>query len=85
MTTGDRRGVGDPLRRVILGMLAIYLAPVALIVLIIGGVGLACCAVQRLFEGGGPSRSEGRIRRDRMVQIVAIPHLGNASRSRSPG
>lgn len=91
MTTGEIRGDEDdvprgrdPLRRVIVTLLAIYLAPVAILVLVIGGLGMLCCAVARVFEqellpqGGG-------LRRDRTARMLSGPHLHGVVRSRSPG
>mgnify|MGYP005847742097 CR=1 FL=1 len=93
MTTGElrlnqercERCSRDPVRRVILMVLAIYLAPVALVVLLIGSLGLACCAVVRWIEDSKPSAVEDRMRRDTMAHGLAAPHLQGMARSRSTG
>lgn len=77
----ERRG-SDPLRRVILGALALYLAPVALVILLIGGVGMASVAVLGLVRGGvryaqGAGRFEGPMR------VLPAPHLRGVVWSRS--
>lgn len=83
----ERSGGGDPLRRLILGALALYLAPAILIVLAVGGVGMACCAAARWLGGDRaamrPMR-DGRPRRDAAARGIAAPHLGAAAWSRSP-
>lgn len=91
MTTGEIRGNEgdvqcgkDPLRRVIVTLLAIYLAPVAVVVLVIGGLGMLCCTVARLFEHELMSQ-RGALRRDRMARMLPVPHLHGVVRSRSPG
>lgn len=89
MTTGEVRGddiqcVRDPLRQVVLTVLAIYLAPVVLVVLLLSGLGLACCAVARLFERKS-SRKDDRLRRDGAARATSRPHVHSAVRSRLPG
>jgi len=81
----EGQGGGDPLRRVVLGVLALYLAPAVLIVLLVSLVGMACCAVFRLL-GGGASRTAGRtpIRRNVADRGIPAPHVIGAIRSRSP-
>ncbi len=91
MTTGEIRGIEDdvprsrdPLRRVVVTLLAIYLAPVAVVVLLIGGLGMLCSAVARLVEYElMPQR--GELRRDRTARMLSVPHLHGVVRSRSPG
>ncbi|RUL84917.1 hypothetical protein [Tautonia sociabilis] len=80
----DRRG-NDPLRRVALGVLTLYLAPALLIVLAIGAVGMAVCALLRWLGGGSESGGPGasRERRDGAASAVTAPHFGVATRSRS--
>lgn len=76
-TTGprsDERRCGvDPVRRAILTILAIYLIPVALVVFLIGGVGLGCCAIARLI-GRGPGPMEGRMLQAGTAHGVAASH-----------
>ncbi|MEW4571260.1 hypothetical protein AB1L88_25590 [Tautonia sp. JC769] len=91
MTTGEIQGGEgdvqcgrDPLRRVIMTVLAIYLAPVAVVVLIIGGLGMLCCAVASLFEHEVMAQ-RGALRRDRTARILSVPHLHGVVRSRSHG
>lgn len=90
MTTGAIQGDvcecgRDPLRRVILVALALYLAPIAVVVLLIGGLGVVCCAVARWFERGPIQHRGSGLRRDGAAQVVSIPHRGGVVRSRSPG
>lgn len=91
MTTGEMRGNEDdvqrgrdPLRRVILTLLAIYLAPVAVVVLVIGGLGMLCCAVAKRFEHELMSQ-RGGLRRDGTARMLTVPHLHGVVRSRSHG
>jgi hypothetical protein len=92
MTTGEMRDHEgrcgrDPLRQVTLGLLALYLSPVVLVVLLIGGLGMACCAALRLVGIGcdrGPA--EGVIGHAGAVRGIAVPHhLYGAASSRSHG
>ena len=91
MTTGEIRSNEDdvqrgrdPLRWVIVTLLAIYLAPVALLVLVIGGLGMLCDAVARLFKHESMPQG-GALRRDGMARMLSGPHLYGVVRSRSPG
>ena len=51
---------------------------VALVVLLIGASGLACCAVLRLAAGG--HRCDDRARRDRPARAVVGPHARPVAR-----
>ena len=64
-TIGGGGAVGgrDRLRRAVLTALALYLVPAALAVLLIGAVGLACCALVRLVDGPRRPAVPGRARR----------------------
>ncbi|QDV39618.1 hypothetical protein [Tautonia plasticadhaerens] len=73
---------GDPLRRVALGALALYLTPALLIVLLIGALGMACCAAARLL-GGDRRGPIGPSRRDATARGIPAPHVIEACRSRS--
>ena len=90
MTTGEIRDEGDvqcgrdPLRRVIMTLLAIYLAPVAVVVVLIGGLGMLCCTIAKLFEHELRSQ-RAALRRDRTARMLSVPHLYGVVRSRSPG
>ena len=75
----------DPLRRVVLGILALYLVPALLVVLLVSALGMACCALARLVAGGGGRRSaDGLTRRDGSARGIPTPHVVEAARSRSP-
>lgn len=83
MTDGEAMAIEpgrgrDPVRRVVLGLLTLYLAPVALVVLLIGASGLACCAVLRLAAGG--HRCDDRAWRDRPARAVVGPHARPVAR-----
>lgn len=62
----------DPLRRVVWMVLAIYLIPVALVVLVVGGLGLGCCAVARLV-GRDPGVTERAVGRSGVAQGAVPP------------
>ncbi len=89
MTAAETRGLGDRrgggwLRRASLTALAVYLAPAALVVLLIGGLGLICCTALRL-AGGDPGRpGDVRSRRHGPSRAIGAPHIRTTSRSRSP-
>lgn len=74
----------DPLRRVVLGVLALYLAPALLIVLLVSLLGMACCALVRLTAGGRRREADVPTRRDSAARGLPTPHVVEAVRSRSP-
>lgn len=89
-TIGDVEAVGggrDRLRRAVLTALALYLVPAALAVLLIGAVGLACCALIRLIDGPRRPVATGRSRRpDRPDgRIGRGPHAAVRVGQRAPG
>ena len=89
MTAGGTRIVEgragkDSLRRVALVSLALYLTPALLVVLLIGGLGVACCAVLRLTGSTLQSLEIRSARFDGPVRAIGTPHIRETSRSRSP-
>lgn len=79
------RSVGDPVRRLVLTILAIYLAPVVLVVLLIAGLGLLCEAGIRLFHREPKLVDDRRKRRDLGAHRLAVPHFRATAASRSRG
>lgn len=73
----------DPLRRVVLGVLALYLTPVLMLVLLVGALGMGCCALARLV-GGERREAGGPTRRDAGARGIPVPHVVQACRVRSP-
>lgn len=88
MTAVETRGLGECrggwLRRASLAALALYLAPAVLVVLLIGVLGVACCAALRLLAGAPGRLADARTRRHAASQAVGMPHVRAASRSRLP-
>jgi hypothetical protein len=80
----EGRPARDPLRRAVLGVLALYLAPALLVVLLVSLLGMACCALARLAAGGRRREEDGPARRDAAERGIPTPHVIEAVRSRSP-
>jgi hypothetical protein len=74
----------DPLRRVVLGVLALYLAPAMLIVLLVSLLGMACCTLVRLTTRGRRREDGVPARRDSAARGIPTPHVIETVRSRSP-
>ncbi|CAN5783811.1 hypothetical protein BH23PLA1_BH23PLA1_00490 [soil metagenome] len=72
MPRADRSG--DPVRRVVWALLALYLAPALLIVLVVGGVAMGFLLLVRVLDRivRGPSRP------DRSRVSLPRPHIGIA-------
>jgi hypothetical protein len=85
-TQGEgERAASDPVRRLVLTVLAIYLAPVILIVLVIAGVGMACEAIVRRFHRE-PARLSDRMKhRHPGAHRLSLPHFRGTAASRSRG
>lgn len=85
-TQGEgERATSDPVRRLVLTVLAIYLAPVILVVLAIAGVGMACEAIMRRLHHEPVRVSERMKHWHPGAHRLSLPHFRGTAASRSRG